>query len=103
MPKKIEADAEEAQETAAAPAPPAPEPPAAKRAVEAWAEAKGMLPEFFPSAPAALGKIPLGSPRNQNFVRFAAARGLLSWVQGAEVTEAEFDAAVQAAMTGVSR
>jgi hypothetical protein len=90
-----EAVAEAAQETTTAPAP-----PAIKRQVEQWAESKGMLPEFFPGPPAHAGAIPLGTRRNPEFWRYAAARGLNGWVQGAEVTEAEFDAAVEQATTG---
>jgi len=90
------ADAEAAQETTTAPAPPT----TPKRQVEQWAEAKGMLPEFYPAPPSHAGAIPLGTRRNPEFWRYAAARGLNGWVIGAEVTEAEFDAAVEQATNG---
>lgn len=95
----IEADAEEAQAPTAAPAPPAPEP---KLQAEQWAERKGHLPEFFPVM-ARAGHLPVAPRHNPKFWMFAGARAASGWPIGAEVTEAEFDAAVEAATTGVSR
>ena len=97
---KPEADAEAVTETATAPAPPAPSAP--KLTVEAWAEAKGMLPEHF-VVPAAAGRLPVAPRYNPRFWMFSGARAVSKWPIGAEVTEAEFDAAVEAATTGVSR
>lgn len=128
----IEAAAEETTGAAAASAPPAPLPVATifppagkpnlptirqfateedatraaelpKLTVEQWAERKGFSPERQPSAPAPAGNIPLGSPMNPKFWMFAGARALSRWPQGAEVTEAEFDAAIEQATTGISR
>jgi hypothetical protein len=83
-----------------------------KRTVEDWAADKGMLPQFTdggtlqPKNPqpgetviANLGGL-LGSvkPRaNPTFWKFAAARAKHAWPQGAELTQAEFDSAVEAA------
>lgn len=96
-------------EPVAAPAPP----PALKQAVEKWAEAKGYLPEFSAGGQVRLtreianptmlvtgiGGVLAGSARRSNpkFWKYAAAQGLCNWVIGAEVTEAEFDAAIERA------
>jgi hypothetical protein len=85
------------------PAPKSKDSKAKKQTVESWATAKGMLPEMLASGPAPAGTIPLGSLVNSEFWRFAGARALLRWPEGAEVTEAEFDAAVEQATNGVSR
>lgn len=75
---------------------------APKRTAESWAEAKGMLPEHF-IVPASAGRFPVAPRYNPEFWRFKAAAALSKWPIGAEVTEAEFDAAVVAATTGISR
>lgn len=92
-----EAATEETTATTAAPAP-----PAIKLAAETWAERKGMLPQLV-NVPARAGHLPVAPRHNPEFWRFAAARALSNWPIGAEVTEAEFDAAVETATTGVSR
>lgn len=106
---QVEAAADEARATPA-PAPPAGKqkraaepPPAPKQTVEHWAALKGFSPERLPSAPAPAGNIPLGSPMNPKFWMFAGAKAGMKWPEGAEVTEAEFDAAIQTVTTGVSR
>jgi hypothetical protein len=86
-----------------------------RKAAEAWAAAKGMLPEFFNQAPATLPQPAQGQggvaavqlaglkgPRhNPDFWKFAAAKAMHGWVIGAEVTEEEFDAAIEAATTAI--
>ncbi len=96
----------------AAPAAPA---AAGKKTIEAWAFAKGMLPQIFTGstyalpgsaevdrmggAAVALGR--LAGPRaNPEFWRFAAAKAGSQWPENLEVTEAEFDAAVELATNG---
>jgi hypothetical protein len=86
-----------------------------KRTVEAWATVKGMLPQILGgttytlpgggpldkmgSAAVAMGA--LAGPRgNPQFWRFAAARAGSQWPEGLEITEAEFDAAVELATNG---
>lgn len=80
---------------------PAPPPPAEVRTVEAWAEAKGMLPEFIPiAAPFAAAGSPRMLQHNPEFWRFHATRTGWTWPIGKELTEAQFDAAVLEATTG---
>ncbi len=70
-----------------------------KKSVEHWAEAKGMLPRIL-ETPARLGGFAArGLRMNPKFHLFAQARAHNAWPLGAEVTEAEFDAAVEAANT----
>lgn len=90
---------------------PAPEPKAEIRTAEQWAEAKGMLPQFseggtLVAKPGLTGAIVQGlggrlgnvAPRaNPNFWKFAAARAHNVWPEGKELTEHEFDAAVESA------
>jgi len=72
---------------------------AEKRTAEDWAAAKGHAPEFLAPRPrpgknaGAVGR-PVHNPK---FALFASARALAGWAQGAELTEAEYDAAVDAA------
>lgn len=74
------------------------------RTAEAWAEAKGMLPEFIPvAAPFARADAPAQRQHNPSFWRFAATRAGMGWPIGKELTEAEFDAAVFAATTQTYR
>jgi hypothetical protein len=85
--------------------------PAEKRSVEDWATSKKMLPQFIEPAPrkidprlmglpavgVSMGAIP--APRhNPEHVKYVAARALRGWPLGKEVTEAEFDEAVNEAM-----
>jgi hypothetical protein len=79
---------------------------------EAWATAKGMLPQFTrggeirPNAHAA-GVVSFGglgdalasvAPRhNPKYVMFYRTKVLKRWPNGAEMTESEFDAAVEEA------
>lgn len=66
---------------------------------EAWAEAKGMLPQF-----AADRAGPLGVQRaNPHYWKYAAARAHKGWTDGQLVTEAEFDAAADEASNQISR
>jgi len=101
-------DAEPATASPAAPAA-----AAEKRTVEAWAEAKGYLPQFTGDGDTLVARPAPGMPTvvpvenlgpalrarrpkpNPKYYEsgYAAARGLHAWPIGAEVTEAEFDAA----------
>lgn len=63
-------------------------------AVEVWAHQKGMLPEIIPAPPAPKGHIPEAPRHNPKYSEFAAAKAGSRWPIGAELTEAEFDAAV---------
>lgn len=74
------------------------------KTVEAWALEKGCLPErlssgeagkaMFNSARAAV-LIPGFGPRpNPEYWKYAGAKALCRWVEGAETTEAEFDDAI---------
>lgn len=74
-------------------------PAAATSTVEVWARAKGMLPELVPGpTPPTKGARPrlVGNPEHW---KFAAARAGERWPEGKELTEAEFDAAVDKAAT----
>lgn len=59
--------------------------PAQKRTAEQWAEAKGFTPML------------IGTRENPSFWKWAAAKAMLRWPIGIELTEAEFDAAIAAA------
>lgn len=89
--------------------------PAEKKSIETWATAKGLMPQVFGGSTYALpGGAPvdrlggsvvalarLAGPRaNPEFWRFAAARAGSKWPENLEVTEAEFDAAVELATNG---
>ena len=128
--KKTEAAAEVTTETATASAPPPPPVPVEvvfppkqgmptlihwaseedalraadlpRKTAEAWAELKGMLPEVI-VVPTPPGHRPVAPRYNPEFWRFAGARALSKWPFGAEIIEAEFDAAVAVATTGVLR
>jgi len=93
----------------------APAPAADKKTIEVWAFAKGMLPQIFGGSTYALpGGAPvdrmggaavalggLAGPRaNPEFWRFAAAKAGSQWPENLEITEAEFDAAVELATNG---
>ena len=77
-----------------------------KKTVEAWAQDKGMLPQFIEQPPVPAGRMPDGTPRvairpplsNEAYVKFAAAKAYAGWPIGKEVTEKEFDEAVDRAM-----
>lgn len=86
--------------------------PAPKMAVEHWAEKHKMLPEVFPGKALQLPKAAMGqrsvrvsmarsgevAPKhNPRYVHFYAAKLHNNWVQGHEMTEAEFMAAVKKA------
>ena len=99
---------EEQPETMAEPEPAPKATPAPVRAVEKWAEAKGLWPQFTDVAAqvmpgqhggvVAIRMSDIGAKTvNHEFWRFAAAKALYSWPQGKEMTEAEFDAAIAAA------
>lgn len=99
--------------------PPAPEPPPAQvKTAEAWAEMRGLLPQYFdaPSANLPLGamatdqgSVPvdiskLRGPRaNPEYWRFAAAKAAGVWPHGLEMTLSDFDAAIKAAGEHVAR
>jgi len=78
------------------------EPPPEVRTAEAWAEAKGFLPHFVESAsPFGAAGAPPVRTVNPQFWKFAGAKA--SWPVGKELTEAEFDAAIEAAATQIYR
>jgi hypothetical protein len=60
------------------------------RTPEAWAEAKGMLPEFRQGG-SAFGTSALLNPDSW---KFRAAKAFKKWTDGAAITEAEFNAAI---------
>lgn len=64
---------------------PAESAPAPKRTVEYWAGVKGIAEPF------------IGRRENPSFWKYAAARVMLKWPIGAELTESDFDAAIEAA------
>lgn len=70
---------------------PPPAPPPEVNTAEHWAELAGLLPEIWP-----------GGVRNQRSWWFAAAKHLRRWPEGAEMTKAEFSAAVTQATVGTS-
>jgi hypothetical protein len=64
-----------------------------KRSIEAWGEAKGMLPFIKP-----------GETRgNAEILKFNTAKQWCKWADGQLVTEAEFDKGVADAMSQVQR
>jgi hypothetical protein len=70
---------------------------AESKTIETWAEAKGYLPEWQ-TIPARLGPHRTTTRKqNPKFVRFAMAKAHRRWPEGFEVTEEEFDLAVQEA------
>lgn len=74
------------------------------RTAEQWAEAKGMFPHFIPVAsPFARADALPTLQHNPQFWRFAATRAGMGWPIGKELTEAEFDAAVETAMSHTYR
>lgn len=84
------------------------------KTVEAWATAKGYLPQIFPggtlatnlpgnvrSVSVSLGRSAEIAPRpNPSYFRFAAAKVMNHWPEGLVMTEADFDKAVHAATDG---
>ena len=88
-----------------------PAPAGPKKPIEEWATAKKMLPQFFepaarvmptaflnlPSVGVSMAAIP--APKyNTEHAKYVAAKQLRNWPIGFEVTEAEFDQAVDEAM-----
>jgi hypothetical protein len=72
----------------------APQAPTAQtRTAPEWAEAKGMAPQFI-----AGGSVPVPNPA---YWKYAGVKA--RWSERDLITEAEFDAAVQAAMTHILR
>ncbi len=77
-----------------------------KRPVEAWAEKKGLAPQWLAQPPFQVnpdGVVRTVQPPpklNPNWWKFAAARALRSWSIGAEVTEKDFDEAIHIACNG---
>jgi hypothetical protein len=87
------------------------------KTVEKWAEAKGLWPQTFAaptyglpgggsqaggSVAVDMGRV-TGPRVNPEYWRFAAAKASCGWPEGKELTEAEFDAAIQAAGEHVGR
>jgi hypothetical protein len=70
---------------------------AGKKTVEVWAEAKGMLPEYLKVKTRVGGREAFARKQNPKFVDFAMAKAHARWPEGKEVTEKEFDEAVQGA------
>lgn len=76
-----------------------------RQTVEHWAKEKGYLPEWQATkAKARVGRheVP-GRRQNPQFYRFAQARAVNHWPEGHEITEAEFDQAIEDADAGVMR
>jgi hypothetical protein len=59
------------------------------KTAEAWADAKGLT---------RIQKMPGEAPKKVPDWRFAAAKAFAGWPDGQELSEAEFDAAVTAAL-----
>ncbi len=77
-------------------------PPAAMRTAEAWALAKGYLPQLIQhSTPFARAGAPASFAPNPQHWKFAGASA--SWPEGKEMTEAEFDAEITRATTETFR
>lgn len=82
-----------------------------KLPVEKWAEKKGLWPQFGPALtyalPGAAVQVDMravtGPRANPEFWKFAAARAHEGWPEGKELTEAEFDAAIEIATGHVAR
>jgi len=85
--KKLPPDVEAPSATAAA----------VIKTVEAWATEKGMLPPFVDGARMS-PRLPPNQVRNPDYWKFAAARAFKAWPEGRELTESDFDAAVDAAI-----
>lgn len=68
------------------------------KAVEEWAEQKGLLPEWSAQAGP-------GGERRQNphYWKFAGAKASKRWTAGFAVTEADFDAAIKEVETQIQR
>lgn len=64
-----------------------------KRTVEAWAEAKGMLPQFI--------SVNGRSDLNPDYWKYAAARS--KFISGELITDGEFEQAVSNSMTHIIR
>lgn len=82
--------------------------PSGMDTVEAWARAKGMLPEFHlvPAPARVLAKHPKASPtrvHNPKFAEYSRARDSLHWRINTEITEADFNKAVETAAAHVYR
>lgn len=97
-----------AEAPAAPPEPPAQPPVAAagpKKTVEEWATAKGMFHEFTEGKrpPRSRPKAPAPLIHNPKFVHFHRARRSNHWAPNEEMTEVEFDAAVEVADSHVYR
>jgi hypothetical protein len=74
-----------------------------KKTVERWATEKGFLPAMFQDAAAHPRAIPPAPRPNPETWRFNGARAGSKWPEGAEVTESEFDAAIETATHGAIR
>jgi hypothetical protein len=82
--------------------------PAVVKTVEEWATAKGLLPQRFPGKKLQVtgtkgartialnlsAQAEHGPRDNPKYVAYAAAKAMHRWPEGAELTEADFDAAV---------
>lgn len=72
-----------------------------RKAIEYWAEEAGMWPQWQEgTATIAGGRLMQERRENPKFIEFVQAKALRGWPVGAEVTKAEFDAAVAEATTG---
>jgi hypothetical protein len=79
-------------------------PGAAKKTAEQWATERGHLPEFAPGvAPMHKPKKVMPPVHNKDFAKYRQAFFHSGWVQGQEMTLAEYDAAVEAAANHVYR
>lgn len=74
-----------------------------KKTVEEWATAAGMLPELQPATGKA-GQFKIATKRaNPKAGLFKNAKTLRRWPEGFEVTQAEFDEAVEEANGVIAR
>jgi hypothetical protein len=79
-------------------------PTAARKTAEQWAAERGQYPEFTPGVPPANKPKKVMPPvHNKGFAKYRQAFFLHSWVQGQEMTLAQYDAAVEAAANHVYR
>lgn len=75
-----------------------------RKAVEYWAEEAGMWPQWQEATvTVAGGRLMQERRENPRFIEFAQAKALRGWPIGAEVTRAEFEAAIEEAKGGVIR
>jgi len=76
----------------------------ARKTAEQWAAERGHFPEFTPGVPPTHKPKKVMPPvHNKGFAKYRQAFFHSGWVQGQEMTLAEYDAAVEAAANHVYR